>query len=81
MTICTECQFHRNNATDSEQRKIWYNNFCAAPEVRLLPDIDPVSGERGFAAAEDRGRGLVMDSPYPYCRNINRGNCPHFVPR
>ncbi len=70
-TVCVECVHHSGNGT-------WSNHHCHHPDVRLVPDIDPVTGERGYGKVNDLGNVYLTDDPYPYCRDINRGNCPHF---
>ena len=73
-TICINCAFH--NGASKEQT--WYDHFCLNPEVRLVADIDPVTGRKGYAKKNSLGDAYLADTPYPYCRDVNRGNCPHF---
>lgn len=77
-TICVECRFHEGQA-DGPRTDCWYNHFCIHPEVERVPDIDPVTGKAGFAAANSLGMGYLTDKKHPNCRDINHGNCPHFV--
>lgn len=73
-TICVNCTHHNGVS----RKQTWYDHFCHHPEVRLVADIDPVTGKEGYAKTNDLGNAYLTDSPYPYCRDINRGNCPHF---
>lgn len=71
LTLCVNCTYHKGSGE-------WYDHFCKHPEVRFIPDIDPVTGEKGYAKTNDLGRGSLTDTPYPYCRDINQGQCPYF---
>ena len=73
-TICVDC-VHHNGATMEEA---WYAHYCQSLEVRLVADIDPVTGVKGYAKRNDLGTAYLTDTPYPFCRDVNRGNCPHY---
>jgi hypothetical protein len=73
MKICVDCNYHEKGKTD-----IWFDQFCLCPEVRREEAIDPVSGETGFMGRNDLGGTYITDYPYPFCRDINKGDCEHF---
>ena len=72
-TICVDFVYHRLDGRD-----IWYNHTCEAPQEKKPVEVDCVTGRQVFASRNDLGNVYVSDSQYPYCRDINKGNCPHY---
>ena len=72
MTICVECA----HCVKTDPAPIWYNFRCSA-----LPqegERDPVTGIAGYPRINDLGGTYYDSCPYPYCRDINKGDCPMF---
>lgn len=76
-TICINCINHYEKP-DSRNIDVWYNHFCRSPEVARTEEQDPVSGKIGFADKNDLGGIYITDEQFPYCRDINHGNCQHY---
>ena len=79
-TICVQCK-HHEGIEDGHRTDCWYNHFCKHPETLLIRDIDPVTGVEGYAKVNSLGTPYLTDSPFPYCRDINHGNCPRYERR
>jgi len=80
-TLCIKCANHmRLENSDSPRYNVWYNQLCKASPLEEA--IDPVTGESGYKDINDLG-GIVFqdDTPYQYCREINKGNCLKFYPK
>ena len=65
-TICVECRYHSGVLPTDP----WYSHKCNAPDAQLVGVLEPVSG-------------LIVYGPgradsQPYCRDINKGTCPHY---
>lgn len=76
-TICVKCRHHRDTQSNPTA-DVWYNHVCTQPDLRRTPEQDPVTGKTGFSHKNDLGQIVTTDQPYPYCRKVNHGNCPHF---
>lgn len=74
MTICIHCR-HHNGASPEDP---WYNHFCQHPELKRPKEQDPVTGRWGYAIRNDVGNIVMVEEPYPYCRSVNKGNCPYY---
>ena len=62
-TICADCTNYINGGP------IWYEQHCGAKAARHPKVLNVVTGKMGYA---------MSDRKEPYCRDINKGNCPHF---
>lgn len=71
-TICLKCKYHKGKGD------MWYDHFCTHPDVRHTKEQDPVTGKMLYASKNDLGRVVLNEEEYPYCRDINHGNCPYF---
>ena len=75
MTICAKCKHHRGRGD------IWYNQYCAHPDLQNPVMIDPVSGKKGYAKKNTLGRTYYDEVSTPYCRDVNDGECSRFKGR
>jgi len=73
-TICAKCK----HCEIQGEGNGWYNYLCAHPEFARIPEQDPVTGKSGFAEKNDLGRIVFTENKFPYCREINHGNCELF---
>lgn len=76
MTICVRCRHVR---IEEPSKGIWYNYRCGAIELPMA--VDPVTGKTMRYRGNDLGRVSFTDEFHPYCRDINEGECPHFLAR
>ena len=65
-TVCVKCKWHRGVARRKRGHDdIWYVHTCKHPDVLSREHIDPVTGQ-------------LAPTEYPYCRDINHGDCEKF---
>ncbi len=69
-TICAECKYVINEC--------WSNWYCGHPENEKTIEIDPVSGEQGYASTNELGHLYISDTKYHNCRDLNKGYCSIF---
>ncbi len=68
-TVCINCRHHEGKGT-------WYNHICKHEEGVRQQEQNPVTGEIEFSMKNDLGRSVFVEEEYPYCRDVNHGNCP-----
>jgi hypothetical protein len=76
MITCIKC-IHFYNKSDGTNL-IWYNLYCKAPVIQRPKAKDPVTGQTGYKTKNSLGDEYYDDTPSPFCRDINQGNCPYF---
>lgn len=74
LTICVNCKHHNGPKLSN----LWYDHKCSHPNLRREAEIDPVTGQSCYSHKNDLGRVGTSASPFPFCRDINNGNCPHY---
>jgi hypothetical protein len=79
--LCVNCaNLIRKEPPSSPRYDVWYNLLCKATPLQEV--VDPTTGKKGYAQANDLGRKIVTNNPYEYCREVNMdGNCPKFYPK
>jgi len=73
-TICIECVHHNGSSPDAS----WYDHYCMCPALKRQKEPDPVTGKQRYAIKNDLGNVVFTDDAFPYCLDINHGNCNHF---
>ena len=73
-TICVQCKHYCGPG----KLHPWHRHRCTHPDFEKQQEQDPVTGDIGFAGRNDLGRVAIDDERYPYCRDINHGNCEKF---
>ena len=73
-TICAQCM----NIKRRGRGEIWYDLYCTERKVQKEIGVDPVTGETGYKSKNDLGGEYISEYPEPYCRDVNKGNCPYF---
>jgi hypothetical protein len=64
-TICAKCVYFFNRNPGS---RIWHDGICLEPKVQPKREPDYVFG------------GL-KERMAVHCRDVNKGDCPHFEPK
>ena len=67
--ICAKCKHLHKSGPELR----WYWMFCK--KHPLPKSTDPVTGEIGFASYNDSGKKIIIEDPYDYCINYNKGDC------
>ena len=73
-TICVECKWHCGAVPEA----VWYDHRCQNPGLKRIQEQDPVTGLIGFTGVNSLGQPYQTDAEFPYCRDINKGNCERF---
>ena len=80
MTICTKCKHYKFIHTNKrESKNMWFNHFCKAVPHKKV--IDPVTGEMSYLIDNDLEQAIYStekEDQYPFCRDINDGNCEYY---
>lgn len=72
ITVCANCKYF----VCEGKRKIWYNSYCHHPKWEKVIEIqDPVSGMWEYEVENEYGHKVRRETPYPYCRDLNEGDC------
>lgn len=69
-TICVKCRYHRDR--DGILTGV---HLCGHPKLTRNEVVSPVTGKRIFVGAGG------FEVPYPYCDDVNKGECPHYEER